>query len=244
MNRRAARACALLASSLFLLAAAEPEIPPPRGFVSDYAGVVDSTTKRRLEALLGDLRQKTGAEIAVLTVRTTQPETAFDYSMRVAEAWKPGDQEKDNGVLFLVAVEDRQMFIQVGYGLEGALPDGKVGEIRDELVLPHFRRGDYAAGIWQGTVALANIIAAEYGASLNIGGLPPGASRAGRRAPLGVGGILLLALLLFFFRSPFLLPFLLTGSMYRRGYWGGGFGGGGFGGGGGGFGGGGAGGGW
>ncbi len=237
MNRRAAQTCALLGCSLLLLGAVAREIPPPRGFVSDYAGVVDVTTENRLETLLGDLERKTGAQIAILTVRTSQPESAFDYSMRVAEAWKPGDREKDNGVVFLVAVEDRQMFIQVGYGLEGALPDGKVGEIRDEFVLPHFRRGDYASGIWQGTVALANVIAAEYGVSLSVRPLPD-ALRAGRRAPLGLGAILLLALLLLLVRSPFLLPFLSTGFMYRRGYWGGGFGGGGFGGGGGGFGGG------
>src|SRR5262249_56302611 len=104
-------------------------------------------------------KEKTGTEIAVVVVDSTAPLTAFDYAMKVAEAWKPGAKGKDNGVVFLVAVKDRQMHILTGYGVEGALPDGKVGAIRDQLVRPAFRRGDYSGGVRIATQALAGIIA-------------------------------------------------------------------------------------
>src|SRR5262249_14120503 len=113
--------------------AATIEVPKPLGYVSDYAGVIDAGTRQRIESLVRELKAKTGAEIAVVTVRTTAPETPFDYAMAIAEQWKPGDRQKDNGVVFLVAVDDRKVQILTGYGVEGPLPDGKVGEIRDRL---------------------------------------------------------------------------------------------------------------
>lgn len=146
--------------------AAEPRIPAPQGFVSDFAGVVDARTRARIESLVTELKAKTGAEIAVVVVRTTQPLTAFDYAMRVAETWKPGRAERDNGVVFLVAVDDRSLFILTGYGVEGALPDGRVGEIRDQLITPAFRRGDYSGGIRAGTERIAAFIAADAGVQL------------------------------------------------------------------------------
>lgn len=233
--------------------AAEPVIPPPRGFVNDFAGVIDAQTARTLEAMIGELKAKTGAEIAIVTVDSTQPLSAFDYALRVAEQWKPGAQGKDNGVVFLAAVRDRELFILTGYGVEGALPDGKVGEIRDQLVVPRFKVGDYAGGIRAGTEALASIIAAELNVSLT--GVQPRRMRS-RASP--IGGLLPLIILvvvgLFLTRSGLWPLLFLPSQGRRRGYnqWGGGFGGGGFGGssggfggfGGGGFGGGGAGGKW
>jgi uncharacterized protein len=89
--------------------------------------------------MIGELQAKTGSEIAIVTGGSTQPLSAFDYAMRVAEQWKPGAKGKDNGVVFLTAIRDRELFIVTGYGIEGALPDGKVGEIRDRLVVPRFK---------------------------------------------------------------------------------------------------------
>ncbi len=146
------------------------QVPPPRGFVSDFAGVVDPATRQRLELLVQELKQKTGAEIAVVTVRSTQPETVDDYAMAIAEHWKPGDAKKENGVVFLVATEDRKMHILTGYGVEGPLPDGKVGAIRDQLVVPAFRQGDFSRGIADATTALASEIAKDAGVTLS--GLP------------------------------------------------------------------------
>ncbi len=201
--------------------------------------MIDPATAAALTARIDELKRKTGSEIAVVTVATTAPDTAFDYAMHLAEAWKPGAAGKDNGVVFLVSVRDRELFILTGYGIEGALPDGLVGEIRDRQIVPRFRTGDVPGGIRAGVERMAAIIAREYGVTLS--GAPPAPSA--RREPQGSAispGLLLLLLLLFFV----VLPMLSASAGGRRGsvfwgplMWGGGFGGGGFGGPGGGFGG-------
>src|SRR5262249_27542658 len=132
----------LVAVSTRAAAAAKIQVPQPRGYVSDFANVIDPQSRAQLTSLINELKAKTGAEIAVVTVRSTAPETPFDYAMAIAEAWKPGTAGKDNGVVFLVAVDDRRMQILSGYGVEGPLPDGKIGEIRDTIVRPAFRSGD------------------------------------------------------------------------------------------------------
>jgi uncharacterized protein len=229
-------------------ASTEPTVPTARGYVSDYAGVLDAATTRDLDALIGELKAKTGAEIAVVVVSSTEPLTAFDYAMKIAEAWKPGAAGKHNGVVFLIAVKDRQMFILTGYGVEGALPDGKVGEIRDQLVRPAFRRGDYVGGIQAATQAMATIIARDAGVQLSgVRALPTARSPPPRYSSALLLIIMLIIFVMLSWRFPF-LPFFIGGSGgFRGGGFGGGFGGGGggFGGfGGGGFGGGGAGGDW
>jgi uncharacterized protein len=217
-------------------AAVEPTLPRPQGYVSDYVGVVDAATRRDLDGLIGELKSKTGAEIAVVVVHSTAPLTAFDYAMKIAESWKPGARGKDNGVVFLVAVDDHQMFILTGYGVEGVLPDGKVGEIRDRFVTPAFRRGDYAGGIRAGTEAIAGIIAAEAGVRLDTVRQSP---RATQQPPLLSALLWILVVIIFLaLMSRFPMgPFMFGGPGMRRGGFGGDFGGGGFGGGGGGFGG-------
>lgn len=228
--------CAVLSTLLLLPSAfaAEPAIPKPRGFVNDFAGVLDSATVRRLESLIGELKSKTGAEIAVVTVETTSPLSTFDYAMRIAEEWKPGAKGKDNGVVFVVAVKDRKLFILTGYGIEGALPDGKVGEIRDRVVVPHFRGGDMAAGIRAGTEAIASTIAEEYGVQLAGAPRRPIRQRRDQPSPFAIVLFLLILLLIFGF-----WPSLFRSRGQRRGgVFGGTFGGGGFSGRGGGFGGG------
>src|SRR6185436_17335446 len=142
--------------------AAPAPLPTPIGLVSDFAGVIDAATEARLTDRIRELKQKTGAEIAVVTVTTTQPDPVPERAVRLAEAWKPGDRDKDNGILFLVSVEDRELFIATGYGIEGALPDGLVGEIRDRTIVPKFREGNLAAGIEAGVDRMAAIIAREY----------------------------------------------------------------------------------
>lgn len=216
--------------------AQEIQVPAPRGYVNDFAGVLGGSTVQHLEALNRELAAKTGAEITIVTVRTAEPVGAFDYAMRVAEAWKPGAKGKDNGVVFLVATDDHDMFIATGYGIEGALPDGLVGEIRDRLILPRFREGNYAGGIRSGTEALAAAIAREHGVTLSAtSGAAPSPRQRSRRSPLW--RLVLLIVFLVLFGRAGLWPFLFLGRGTRRGTFGGGFGGGGFGGGGGGFGG-------
>src|SRR5262245_50599743 len=90
------------------LHAADPPIPAPRGFINDFANIIDPSTEVRLDNIIRELQAKTGSEIAVVTVDTTQPLSAFDYAMKIAEQWKPGAKGKDNGVVFLIAVRDRE----------------------------------------------------------------------------------------------------------------------------------------
>jgi uncharacterized protein len=216
--------------------AAEPRIPAPEGFVTDRAGVIPPARRERLTALLEELKQKTGAEIALVTVPTTAPLDDFTYAMRIADAWKPGRKREDTGIVFLVAVQDRKLRILTGYGLEGILPDGLVGEIEDREIVPAFRAGDMNEGIWRGVVALAGRIAAARGVELT--GVtshpvhPPGSAPGLAAIPL----VLLVVILIFL--SLVLAygggPRLMYGR--RGGFYSGGFGGG-FGGGGGGFGG-------
>ena len=244
--RRAATVAGAGLLALTLLAAparaADRPLPTPAGFVSDFANVLDPATKAALEARIEELKRKTGSEIAVVTVKTTAPDTAFDYAMRLAEAWKPGAPGKDNGVVFLVSVDDREMFIATGYGIEGALPDGLVGEIRDRDVLPHFRAGDLSGGVRAGVERIAAIIAREYGVELS--GSPAASPPRGARRGPDLSPLALVLLLLVVFVVVPALTSGFTGGRRRRGYWGGGgpmwgggFGGGGFGGPGGGFGG-------
>jgi len=240
---------------LFVLASqastGDIRVPEAKGFVNDYAGVIDQGTEARLSALLDELNEKTTAEIAVLTVETTNPYDIFDYALAVADKWKPGQEGKDNGVVFVVAVKDKRLYILTGYGLEGILPDAKVGRIRDSYVTPYFREGNFSAGIFNGTLAMAGVIAEDAGVSLT--GAPSPVPRPHSVQPaFNLGNLLWLLFLIFFLLPPFfgrrsrgILPFLFIGGLAGSGRGFGGFGGGGFGGfGGGGFGGGGAGGGW
>jgi uncharacterized protein len=235
----------LLASGASRLEAAPAPLPTPLGLVSDFAGVIDAAAETRLTRRLQELKQKTGAEIAVVTLRTTQPDPVPERAVRLAEAWKPGDPAKDNGVLFLVAVEDRELFIATGYGIEGALPDGLVGEIRDRTIVPKFQAGDVAGGIEAGVDRMAAIIAREYRVELT--GAPAPDAPAVRR--FTTGDLIILAIILLVIFGPHLFsaandPPGVGGRRRRRSWdvgpptWGGTFGGGGFGGsGGGGFGG-------
>jgi len=152
----------LLVSSI-PASAASPELPSPTGPVVDLAGILDSGTRQRLTGVIEDVRRRTTAEIAVLTVPSTAPLSIEEYSVAVFDRWKIGKRGQDNGLLFLVAVRDRRLWITTGYGLEGILPDGKIGEIRDRYIVPYFRAGRYAEGILRGTEALASVILAQGG---------------------------------------------------------------------------------
>jgi uncharacterized protein len=200
--------------------AAPAPLPTPIGLVSDFAGVLDAATEARLTARIKELKQKTGAEIAVVTLPTTQPDPVPERAVRLAEAWKPGDREKDNGVLFLVAVEDRELFIATGYGIEGALPDGLVGEIRDRTIVPKFRAGDLAGGIEAGVDRMAAIIAREYRVELT--GSPSPDAPAARR--FTTGDFIILAIILLIVLGPYFFssndPPGATGMQRRRSGWG------------------------
>jgi len=157
----------LVLLTLFSVGALAQEIPASQGYVSDYAEVLSLPMREQLTALLQELEQKTTAQIAVLTVKTTHPYDDFQYALKVFDSWKIGQKGKDNGALFFVAVEDRRVRILTGYGLEGILPDGRVGAILDEFVIPEFRAGRFDEGIYKGVWAVALIIAKDAGVELS-----------------------------------------------------------------------------
>jgi uncharacterized protein len=233
--------CLLLTS---FAAASTPEPPAvPRDYVVDLAGVMNDNAKAQLNALLHELEQKTTAQVLVLTVQSLDGEEIRSFGLKTAEKWKLGQKGKDNGALLIVAVQDRKYTIEVGYGLEGVLPDSLVGTIGREYLVPYFRKGDYSSGISAATLAVIQTIAAQEG--VQISGMPDlgqyrtvSANRSPGTFQMVVFGIFGLVVLILFITHPraFLL-FLLASQMGGgRGGWSGG--GGGFGGGGGGFGGG------
>jgi uncharacterized protein len=158
----AARACilALLVCWAFA-AAADVAVPPLSGRVVDQTGTLSSDQIASLTQTLKSLETRKGSQIAVLIVPTTAPETIEQYSIRVAEAWKIGRKKIDDGALVVVAKDDRKLRIEVGYGLEGALPDVTAKRIIDEIITPRFRNGDFAGGISAGIDRIIRVIDGE-----------------------------------------------------------------------------------
>lgn len=192
-----ARWLALPALSLLLFsfaAVAQLAVPPLRAPVTDLTGTLTSEQIATLEQRLRAFEEQKGSQIAVLIVPTTQPETIEQYSLRVAETWKLGRRGVNDGVLLLVAKNDRAVFIQVGYGLEGAVPDVLAHRIVEQVIVPRFRSGDFFGGIRE---ALDRLIALVEGEPL------PEVERSQRGAPEGdgLGTALPLLLLLVFVGS-------------------------------------------
>jgi uncharacterized protein len=136
--------------------AALPE--SPQGWVSDFAGILSEDTTVQISSLIDDVKRSTGAEIAVVTVSSLEGMTVEGYAVELFEQWGIGTKEEDNGVLFLIAPNERKTRIEVGYGLEPVITDGRAGEIIRETILPFFRGGDYDQGILQGTRQIAALI--------------------------------------------------------------------------------------
>ncbi|TJZ73587.1 YgcG family protein [Chitiniphilus eburneus] len=156
------RCLALLLCCLLLPAAwAEVAVPALTQRVTDLTQTLAPPQQAALTERLAQLERDTGSQVAVLLVPTTAPETIEQYSIRVAEAWKLGRKGVDDGVLLLVAKDDRKVRIEVGYGLEGALPDVTTGRIIHEDILPAFRNGDFAGGVTAGVERLAKVIGGE-----------------------------------------------------------------------------------
>jgi uncharacterized protein len=136
-------------------------VPPLTAPVTDLTGTLTSDQIAALDARLRAFSQAKGSQVAVLIVPTTQPEVIEQYSLRVAEQWKLGRKDPDDGVLLLVALNDRKVRIEVGYGLEGALPDATANRIIQEDILPAFRRGDFHDGISTGVDRILRVIEGE-----------------------------------------------------------------------------------
>ena len=143
----------LLVPTIFRFALAL-EVPALRGRVNDYAGLLPSNKAQELEGRLAQFEQETGHQIAVLTVASLEGDALEDFSIRVAENWKIGQKGFDNGAILVIAQKDRKLRIEVGYGLEGVLPDAIASRIIREVIVPRFRANNYSGGIEAGVDAI------------------------------------------------------------------------------------------
>lgn len=142
-------------------AAAEVAVPPLKARVTDLTGTLQPDQQSALEQTLQAFENSKGSQIAVLIVPTTQPETIEQYAIRVADAWKLGRKGVDDGVLLLIARNDRKLRVEVGYGLEGAIPDAVAKRIVSEIITPHFKQEDYFGGIRAGVDRIIRVIDGE-----------------------------------------------------------------------------------
>ncbi|MGA7221571.1 MAG: TPM domain-containing protein, partial [Candidatus Acidiferrales bacterium] len=172
------RATPPLLASLFLFCIALPTLAQtslpakPAGYVNDYANVLSPNARAQLTALCTEIDQKAKAQIFVVTVPSLNGQPIEDFSLNLATKWGVGPKQTSSGVLILLAKEDRQYRFEVGYGLEGILPDGKVGGFGREAV-PYLRSGNYDAAMILMTRRVADVIAQDRGITLSAGSLPP-----------------------------------------------------------------------
>ena len=148
-------ACGLVATALLF---AQGTFPKPAGRVNDFAGVLDASVEAEIDQLLADLERKTSSEVAVAVVTSLDGLAVEDYANRMFKTWGVGQAHQDNGVLVVVAPNEREMRIEVGYGLEGVLPDGLAGQIIRETFTPRFRDNDYPGGIRDGIRRVVDVV--------------------------------------------------------------------------------------
>jgi uncharacterized protein len=151
----------LLLALLTPLVAAAVEVPPLKARVTDLTGTLTAQQRSALEQTLAEFEARKGAQLAVLMVPTTQPETVEQYAVRVEEAWKLGRKGVDDSVLLVIAKDDRKLHIEVGYGLEGVLPDAIAKRIIDNDIVPRFRDGDFYGGIRAGMDRVMRVVEGE-----------------------------------------------------------------------------------
>ncbi len=158
-------------------------VPELSARVTDTTQTLDAATQQGLTQKLAALEQRKGAQIAVLMIPSTDGEAIEQYAVRAFEQWKLGRQGVDDGILFVIAKDDRRLRIEVGYGLEGAVPDLLAGRIIREQVAPHFQAGDFAGGVTAGVDSLIRLVDGED--------LPPPAPQAAESGDASVFGMLI-----------------------------------------------------
>lgn len=158
----------LLLSSVFSLSvlAEDKDLLSVSGYINDSVGIINAQDQTSINGFAKELESKTTAQIAVVTIDTTQPETIEQYAVRLFKKWGIGQKGKDNGVLFLIANKDRALRIEVGYGLEGILTDAICSEIINQIVVPQFKQGQISTGILEGTKAIISLVAKESGVTI------------------------------------------------------------------------------
>jgi uncharacterized protein len=138
------------------------DVPRLQGYVNDYAGMISPSAKSKIEEELRTFEQSDSTQVVILTIPSLEGENIEEFSIKVAEAWKIGQQQKDNGVLFVVSKQERKIRIEVGRGLEGKLTDLMAGRIIDQVIKPRFKQGDFDGGFVTGVSALIDGTRGEF----------------------------------------------------------------------------------
>lgn len=213
--------------------------PAPQGLINDFANVIPPAYEEKMDSLAREVLARAGATLTVVTLKDIGGANIDEFTNRLYERWGVGKKGEDKGVMVLVALKERKIRIEVGYGLEGIIPDGLAGQIRDQAMVPYLKKGEFGPGLLNGLYAMAGIISKDGGIELTgMPATPQVVTSKRSRATYGIVPFLfLLFILLFLFRSgrmgmgTFLLLMLLGGgrggSIGRGGFggFGGGFGG-------------------
>ena len=242
LMRNFLRAAVIAATAFQLLVPAsahgadKQKFPPPAGAVNDFAHVIAPDIRARMEALSAEILAKTGTAIVVATMQSLGGQDPVMYATDLYSAWGIGKKGQDKGVLIFLAVQERRIRIETGYGVEGILPDGLVDSILDQYAMPYLKTGDYAQGLFNGMLAVGAVIARDAGVTIGEGyQLKRPVQQRRPQQGSGLGALILLGLIILFALTPLgrgMLPWLLLSALSggRGGGGFGSFGGGGFGG--------------
>lgn len=149
---------------LFLISSTASALDAPalKGRVNDYGNMLSPSTEQQLDTLLGELERTDSTQIVILSIPSLEGDSIENFSIRVAEKWKIGQKNKDNGAILVISKNDRKLRIEVGYGLEGSLTDLVSGKIIRDVMVPYFKRGDFDAGISNGVQAMILAVRGEF----------------------------------------------------------------------------------
>lgn len=159
----------LLIFSLFTnITFADSNFPNPTNYkyINDYVGLMDESTKENIVSIGKELEDKTGAQSIIVIIDTIGNDTIENYANKLFRTWGIGEKDKDNGLLILLAIDDRSYKVEVGRGLEGAIPDLQSNKVMENLATPYFKNDDYSAGLLNSYSKFADLIASEYDVTL------------------------------------------------------------------------------
>ena len=162
--------CTLLLISSLSLSSYAISLPEPTNdfFVNDFVNIIDDADESEMMKIGADLYEQTTAQVVVVTIDSLDGYDVDEYALELGRKWGVGSKDNDNGVVILLSLSDRQISIQVGYGLEGCLNDGKVGRILDNYAIPYLSNNDYSSGLTEAYKAVAAVVCEEYGIELNL----------------------------------------------------------------------------
>lgn len=197
-------ALALFLPLIFTRVSAEPKFPEPTDlkYVNDYTSTLDEQTKQYIISVGRELEEKTGAQEVVVIINSLQGNDIAAYSNELFRTWGIGQKGKNNGLLILVAMQDRQWRVEVGTSLEGAIPDIYSARVMDSIAAPRFKEGNYSEGIREAYASFADTIAKEYNVTLEKNqpvNMPNQVNVEVNRTTTRVGGFIILALVVFDF---------------------------------------------